>query len=738
MSAGKKEKTPRIPRPFRRPLSPRTLERKVMRRIHLESEREFLRGLLAEDEEGNYRLSGELDAAERRRLKRLAAAVKANRGLLVGWKVGIVAVLAAAVLLFNLFFRDQLAEQAAERALEGLFGARAEMNGTSFRPLAGRLSFSSLTVADRNEPMRNLFELGSSALIIDTGQLLRRKLIIEEMSCREIRFGTPRESSGALPASRADVAGSKDSAAAAAGEAGTGGDPQNGGGTGRELIELGSEIGAAGAEALIEQYQQQLSAPRLVDETQQRYREIAGEWETRVSDFSGTAEALYADAQALINDAPDSFSNPAEARTYLERLDSLRNDTQAARNRMREAYNRYEEQREFARTSSSRVMEALEEDIAFLQEVAGDITADAGNAISRAAEPILRERIGPAWDYAERALGALQRLRERSDETPNRYRDSGRRGSVVSFPVREYPRFALGLLELSLGQEQTGGAGESGESAAGGGFTAFTLRNVTDNQEKWGRPTSLTFLTRSGRQEISADLSFDLRRDAEEQLRAQGTVEGAPVAVTEGLEPLTVDELHAEARTTFDLHLEPDGSGRGTAAVMLNEMESSFTGASSALGDAVQALLSDLRSTELEAEFTFSDGELGDVAVDTDLDEKLAERLGDYAREQAAALQKEVEQALLRRLEGPLQTNSELREEISAYGVQLREEIQTAENAEALLDSQEERIRNRVDALRSEAEQRAREEAEKQSKKLQEEAEKQLEGITDDMKLPGF
>ncbi len=54
--------------------------------------------------------------------------------------------------------------------------------------------------------MTNLFQLGPTEAAINLGQLLRRKVVIESVSCSDIRWGTPRAASGALPEAAAGAA----------------------------------------------------------------------------------------------------------------------------------------------------------------------------------------------------------------------------------------------------------------------------------------------------------------------------------------------------------------------------------------------------------------------------------------------------------------------------------------------------------------------------------------------------
>ena len=108
------------------------------------------------------------------------------------WVKLIVFIVLAGVLVgANLLFKDRLAERGLEAALESLFRARSEVDGLRLKLLGGKVAFRSLAVADEQEPMTNLFELGPTEADIDVVQLLSRKVVIESVACSDIRWGNP-------------------------------------------------------------------------------------------------------------------------------------------------------------------------------------------------------------------------------------------------------------------------------------------------------------------------------------------------------------------------------------------------------------------------------------------------------------------------------------------------------------------------------------------------------------------
>jgi uncharacterized protein (TIGR03545 family) len=113
-------------------------------------------------------------------------------------------VIAAAVvfgLLFVFFYfcLDPLLKRAIVSAGQAAAGAKVEIGSLRTRLAAGTLEIRSVAVANKNEPMENLFELGAADLRFSPGAALRGKAVVSLAGLTGIQLGTKRKTSGALP-----------------------------------------------------------------------------------------------------------------------------------------------------------------------------------------------------------------------------------------------------------------------------------------------------------------------------------------------------------------------------------------------------------------------------------------------------------------------------------------------------------------------------------------------------------
>jgi uncharacterized protein (TIGR03545 family) len=90
--------------------------------------------------------------------------------------------------------------QSGERSV----GAKVEIGGARLSLLDREISFRDLRVANPRSPLRNLVEADLCELTLEAGSLLHKQVVIDQGTIAGLRFGTARESSGALPGAGPD------------------------------------------------------------------------------------------------------------------------------------------------------------------------------------------------------------------------------------------------------------------------------------------------------------------------------------------------------------------------------------------------------------------------------------------------------------------------------------------------------------------------------------------------------
>lgn len=100
----------------------------------------------------------------------------------------------------TLLFLDPAVRRGVEYAGTEAVGAKVDLAAAHVRLRDGSVALRGLAVTDPAKPMTNLFEAEEIAFTVDPVPALERKVVIDTMAVRGLRFGTPRATSGALPA----------------------------------------------------------------------------------------------------------------------------------------------------------------------------------------------------------------------------------------------------------------------------------------------------------------------------------------------------------------------------------------------------------------------------------------------------------------------------------------------------------------------------------------------------------
>ena len=93
---------------------------------------------------------------------------------------------------------DRVVQRTIEEVGAEILGARVDVASADLSLTAGRISILGLEAANPDSPMRNLVEAEEIVADVRMPALFRKKVVIEQVSVRGVRFGTERSESGAL------------------------------------------------------------------------------------------------------------------------------------------------------------------------------------------------------------------------------------------------------------------------------------------------------------------------------------------------------------------------------------------------------------------------------------------------------------------------------------------------------------------------------------------------------------
>ena len=104
--------------------------------------------------------------------------------------------------IFWFFLVDGIVKGLIEKYGTNAVGARVELREVDLSLFPAGMTLEKLQVTDPDSPMMNSFEVDHASFALEPMNLLRRKVIIKEMTLDGIRFGTQRKTSGAIKGKR--------------------------------------------------------------------------------------------------------------------------------------------------------------------------------------------------------------------------------------------------------------------------------------------------------------------------------------------------------------------------------------------------------------------------------------------------------------------------------------------------------------------------------------------------------
>lgn len=118
----------------------------------------------------------------------------------IRWK-GLIAFAAtvAAIVVVWLLVVDTLVRRTIETVGTRAVGARVNLAKADLSLFPAGLALSGLAVTNPESPMQNAVEIANIKIDLDTGYLIKRKVVINDMLVEGLRFNTPRQTSGEIP-----------------------------------------------------------------------------------------------------------------------------------------------------------------------------------------------------------------------------------------------------------------------------------------------------------------------------------------------------------------------------------------------------------------------------------------------------------------------------------------------------------------------------------------------------------
>lgn len=695
------KKLGKIKKLFKKRFSKRSLDRKVYKKLFVPSDKEFIQGFfVSKFDEKKKKEYFEFDKSlikDKKQLQRINAIAKE-----IGRQKGRVNIFAlagavlciAAVLLFIYLFRNFLARKIVVGASEAAFGAKCEVSLVDFDLLRTRFRIQGYKVANKKEPMRNLFEIENIDLYFNLLELSRGKFVAENMAIEGFTWNTPRKTSGALPAKkqkRADANAKPNPAVAL---------------INRELEKVKSEISVSNGiksvqdqidpVKILEREKASLQIPKIKDEIIQSVEPLTQKWLSAKDDIQTHGKKTIEAVQKLVSLNVQEINDPVQLQELISVIMQISETGKADFNLAEKLIKEVQTDIKTVDRLSRDAADAVKSDFNRIKDAAAKIksvNADTGKKlIAQLIHSFVAETLGkyyPYFVYGIEYVKSSQKEKEPKELSLAQKSKMMERlpGTTFVFGKNALPTFVIKNVSLS------GHHPEKDVFEIGG-----TVKAITNDADKLGVPLSININASHAKMKETASGVVDLRTYTEELVDTFFTFEGLDIdmpqpsvalpslsGVLKTAGGVTVSKAH-DVVITAEL-------GILQSVLKVENFEPAF------ISEIYQNILSDIRSINAEVMLTINKGEKFSINVTTDVDDRIETAL---KREFTRQIEK-VKAEVIKLAEKWLDEQKEIyKDEIAKFYViaeQAKKVMNDFQNYEKILENKKAEAERRIRSL---------------------------------------
>jgi uncharacterized protein (TIGR03545 family) len=628
----KKQKSVKAPGSFKKPIKKNKLDKKYAKYIEHPQDKQFLYSCF-ELKEDFYIIRGNLTKDDVKKLKGLLKVVKENKKSPVKIiPIIFAASITAAVIIFFTIFANPLLERAMELGLEAAFEARSNVDNLRLSLVPLRIAIGGVTVANRDKPMTNLFQLGKTEINIKTNAILRGKVYISKIEASTIRFGTERKVSGSLP-----------------------GKPPR---EKKEKVEKEKsdepplvDLKNFDAMALLNQEFDKLNTPKLYDEAISFYDETSTKYKAQVESSTAKVNELRSVTDPLLKINVNNMRDVQTIKDTIEKITTAVNSVQSAANDITTVANGIESDVNKARRMEADARNAITSDINHLKSY---IDPNSGEAFA-AVEPFIREALSDAanqyLDYGIMALKVLDELKAQSaakqpakkKEKPKKEPKVVFKGRDVIFPTVTYPAFYLGQLKSDFTIDTWN--------------WAFDLQNISSDPDLTYRLEKKPAITlyfgakeeTGNMRNVTFDGKADIRTESQERFNALVAGKGFPVSLGDQLKGLGVGGLKGTSEFNVKMTGQPDGGFSSGGDIKINQ--AALVNPSGTIAEAIDVAIRQAGNINFGMQYIHKVNQTDVFKITSNIAELFAKALRSIAEAYVKKAMDELEKALRQKID---------------------------------------------------------------------------------------
>lgn len=633
----KKVSAKKLPGLLKKKYTQKQFDKNILKKLYIEDDKKYVVSLFKKvDVKGTEKLAvpmdTELTKKDVARLKAIAKSIKANKGRVkVGSFIAVAAVIAVVGITVTLF-KNQVAKYGIKTAMQNVFAAKCDIDSVRVEIFGAQLTVNHLAQANKDEPMKNIFEFEKLDLNFNLAQLLRGRFDAENIEISGVALGTERKTSGALPVKTVQqkVDEVKDESgfySALKDKSGTAFD------TAKDS--LTAAFAAYNPQNVAEDIKENFKSAQKAKEVEEQVKAMVDAWKAKPAEIESQVKKFQSSAQSLASINVNNLKTPAEIQSAISKITTAIDSGKTVKANVESVSNSIKGDAAKVKSLSDELAKAVAEDKALISEKVGMYTSfnsdTAKGILSGCLDSVAYETLGKYYPYLKQAIdyaGGMKNANagdsksgEKADKKAKKATKKTATGRLagrdVYWNADRVPKFLIERLKASgLGLEAT-------------------ATDISSDMDKRGAPMVAKGTYTTEKQVHSAGLTIDARTSSTAPL-ISGTYSGNnyPIAMdmTKAVSADGVPSL--DGITTISAKLTADADYSFGVDGNLNMTKVKLTAAdlpNETANKLYQGALATIKDLRLGAKVGFSPVKGLDLSISSDLDKKLMDAMKSMA-----------------------------------------------------------------------------------------------------------
>lgn len=520
----------KLPGIFKKTYKEKAYSKNLLKKFYIEADKKFVEKLYSpsQDKKGRNIMvcnkSAEITKADLKRYKLIAKQIKMQKGGIKLVPLIAVAVLVAVLSAGVSLFKNIIIEKAITSAMQGIFGAKTDIAKVDFQFFNASLEINGLEQANKDSPMKNLFQIDSIKTSFNLTDLLRGKFHAENLSVEGVAIDTERKKSGELPIKPAKTKEEKQTESALSAKKQELSDEAS--------AKLKEMFDSYNPEKMLENLQNELKSPAVASQISTDVQQKVEKWSSLPAELQEKVNAFSKNVNDIANTDFSKINDVAKLKSTLEKINSTAKSGEELKKLIEKSNSDLFSDSKAIADYSNKIQTAIKSDYALVDSKISEMKsvlspAGLNEIMTNAVQSVLYQMCGKYYPYVSKGLNAAlsaqksssEKETEKSAEKTEKTVMTRHPGRTVFFKQDTVPTLFIENVTASGYEYKTDNLLFKGNA-----------KNIANNQNMTGKPTDISADFKIAGNPNNASVKIDARTNTNSPLvTASYTGSGIPV-----------------------------------------------------------------------------------------------------------------------------------------------------------------------------------------------------------------